>query len=664
MKRPAFVLAWGLLAFLLLVKAVPTTTNGQFLAGSGTLSDPYLIGNIEELNQVRLFRDAHFLQISDIDASQSEVWNEVRGMQPIGNAREPFTGTYNGNGHRISNLVMEWEQRFYTGLFGYLDDGAEVRNIVLENARVRGWEHTGLLVGRNGGLVEHCRVQGEVTSVGNLTGGIAGSQFGSAVIRDSRAQVRVVAGELSGGLVGMNHAVIERSSSHGEVYGTYKSIGGLSGNNTNLITDSHSTAFVLSYGSNDMIIGGLIGANSGSVLRSYATGDVSGSMAVGGLVGSNSGAIVDSYATGEVLGDNRYIGGLVGTFATGRIERSRAEGRVRGGFRVFDRDEILGNDSEGEDDGSDSPPGPGQPTSVANDTDGESVKYIGGLVGRAMRGNIVSSRAHGHVSGGEVAGGLVGTIWETHIGFSFSTGDVSVVREKAGGLVGYNDSGTIENVYATGAVRGAARIGGLAGTNGENGQIVRAFASGVVDGGELTGGFVGENLGLAEDAYWDVSRSGKDSGAGFGEQQGITGLSTEKMTGAAAFTYLQGFDFPAVWLATESYPALYWQQVDALDVSAETEAFATLPETVVLAQNHPNPFNPSTRIEFYLPESTHVTLAVYDLTGQLVGRLREGPAVAGRHSVRFDAAHLSSGVYLYRLQAGDRVYTRKMTLVK
>jgi len=89
-----------------------------------------------------------------------------------------------------------------------------------------------------------------------------------------------------------------------------------------------------------------------------------------------------------------------------------------------------------------------------------------------------------------------------------------------------------------------------------------------------------------------------------------------------------------------------------------------VPGTYALGQNYPNPFNPSTSVEFSLPAASHVRLAVYNMLGQEVATIVNGPMVAGTHMVRFDASHLSSGVYLYRLTAGSFSKTLKMVLLK
>jgi uncharacterized lipoprotein YddW (UPF0748 family) len=83
-----------------------------------------------------------------------------------------------------------------------------------------------------------------------------------------------------------------------------------------------------------------------------------------------------------------------------------------------------------------------------------------------------------------------------------------------------------------------------------------------------------------------------------------------------------------------------------------------------LDQNYPNPFNPSTQIRFTLGEATHATLTVYDMMGRVVATLVNQSMTAGSHSVQFNASELSSGMYVYTLQAGSFTQTNKMMLVK
>jgi photosystem II stability/assembly factor-like uncharacterized protein len=90
----------------------------------------------------------------------------------------------------------------------------------------------------------------------------------------------------------------------------------------------------------------------------------------------------------------------------------------------------------------------------------------------------------------------------------------------------------------------------------------------------------------------------------------------------------------------------------------------TIHRYVALLQNYPNPFNPSTTIRYSLPHRTPVTLAVFNILGQQVALLQNGDQDTGFHEVRFDGSRLASGVYFYRIQAGDFVQTKKLALVK
>ncbi|MGM0739866.1 MAG: T9SS type A sorting domain-containing protein, partial [Bacteroidota bacterium] len=102
-----------------------------------------------------------------------------------------------------------------------------------------------------------------------------------------------------------------------------------------------------------------------------------------------------------------------------------------------------------------------------------------------------------------------------------------------------------------------------------------------------------------------------------------------------------------------------------LFVNATSSEYADgLPREFALQQNYPNPFNPSTRIAFALPQQQHVRLEVYDLLGRRVALLVDEVRPAGAYTVDFDAAALTSGVYLYRITAGDFNQTRKMMLMK
>ena len=99
-------------------------------------------------------------------------------------------------------------------------------------------------------------------------------------------------------------------------------------------------------------------------------------------------------------------------------------------------------------------------------------------------------------------------------------------------------------------------------------------------------------------------------------------------------------------------------------VMALDESQMESPDRFSLAQNYPNPFNPTTTIRFALARREHVTLKVFDLLGRQVAVLVNGVLNSGEHRIAFNARNLPSGMYIYRLQAGDFVQQRKMILLK
>ena len=97
---------------------------------------------------------------------------------------------------------------------------------------------------------------------------------------------------------------------------------------------------------------------------------------------------------------------------------------------------------------------------------------------------------------------------------------------------------------------------------------------------------------------------------------------------------------------------------------ADDEAVGDRPTMFGLQQNYPNPFNPTTRISYSLARRVHVTLDVYDMLGVKVSTIREGDEEAGTHDVVLDGSALSSGVYYYRLQAGEYTEAKKLLLIR
>jgi len=194
---------------------------------------------------------------------------------------------------------------------------------------------------------------------------------------------------------------------------------------------------------------------------------------------------------------------------------------------------------------------------------------------------------------------------------------------------------------------------------GESGIILKT-----TDGGNTwtpqTDGYKGYNLNscfiVDQNTVYTAGRYGyilytADGGETWIEQERVTSQTlnsvyfTDKMRGWAV-----GY---GVVLSTSNGGVTF-----AEAVSAE------IPAKYMLSHNYPNPFNPSTSICYAIPERNHVVLTVYNTFGQQVIRLVEQEIEAGTHEVIFDASHLPSGVYMYRLQAGKYVESRKMLYLR
>ncbi len=137
--------------------------------------------------------------------------------------------------------------------------------------------------------------------------------------------------------------------------------------------------------------------------------------------------------------------------------------------------------------------------------------------------------------------------------------------------------------------------------------------------------------------------------------------------GKGTTSQMQSYSFTDKGLSNGNY-FYRLKQIDyegSYSYSQEVEANVNNIITFNLSQNYPNPFNPATTIKFDLPNKSGVSLKVYNLLGQVVLNLINNETMeSGSHSITMDASNLSSGTYIYKLNAGNNVLSRKMTLVK
>jgi hypothetical protein len=174
--------------------------------------------------------------------------------------------------------------------------------------------------------------------------------------------------------------------------------------------------------------------------------------------------------------------------------------------------------------------------------------------------------------------------------------------------------------------------------------------------------------------------------SGFGDWDftyvGLYEIDLTGLDGGAAVVFASGFLSPAdnqdgegfgLFAALPNgtvveFPRLHCTRSEALSMIAD-ETEPDKPETPEIAdfgleQNLPNPFNPVTTIAFTLPSTQHVSLKVYDVSGREVATIVNGTRPAGRHKVSFEATNIASGIYFYRLRAGEFIATKKMIVVR
>jgi len=166
-----------------------TGSATEFAGGSGTEADPYLVATAANLNNVRNYPGAHFLQMADIDLGVAP-WNEGEGWVPIGNASAAFSGTYNGNSFAITGLYQNRPTEDYQGLFGFTFYGL-ITGVSMQFANISGGNWCGAVIGRaNSTTITNCISSGVVNGTGGSIGGLIG-RMDSATLNQSNSSVYV-----------------------------------------------------------------------------------------------------------------------------------------------------------------------------------------------------------------------------------------------------------------------------------------------------------------------------------------------------------------------------------------------------------------------------------------------------------------------------------------
>ncbi|WP_121616870.1 GLUG motif-containing protein [Virgibacillus halodenitrificans] len=504
------------------------------------------ISSAQELySQLRNKLDGNFKLISNIDLSGIN-W------QPISN----FKGTFDGDGHTISNLTIN--KNGHAGLFAntYF---ADIKNVILENPNINSsGDFTGALVGETERTtIENVGVEGGTIIGGNTTGGLVGHNHNYSTIKKAYSTAEVNGQEETGGLVGYN----EQGSSISDAY------------TTGDVTGGNSTGGVIGYN-----------ANESSLSNAYATGNVSGETQSGGVIGYNNDSQFDAATISNVFALNSSVSGSKGLGkAVGRggtrkgvniiiPETMKGIGGLNAVTGLVSNEQVTKQSTYQSFDFANTwtmDPNSGLPTlqfapqtleKLTLGTTKTAIKYKGELYNAIntpdelndMRNDVANNyklmnnidlssinwqpisnfkgtfdgdghtisnltiNKNGHAglfastyyadiknvilenpninSSGDYTGALVGETERTTIKNVGVEGGTITGGNTTGGLVGHNYKySTIKSAYSTAKVNGQEETGGLVGSNNQSSSITDAYTTGDVAGGNSTGGVIGYN---------------------------------------------------------------------------------------------------------------------------------------------------------------------------
>ena len=389
MRKTILYKMLALLAVIL--SAMPMETYAQFSgSGQGTQSDPYLIFNPLQLNQVRNYTgqsDVYFSLQSDIDLTQWLANNSpTLGWNPIGTASQPFSGKFLGNGHKITGLKINRPNASYVGFFGYLDF-AEISNIEIEG-EVTGLSYVALFCGSDtGSVMKNITCRGKISALEG-TAGLFCAYSKSAPNTSIKC--------------------------YGEIYAAGNNIGGLYGECVAIDLDLDKSEF---------------------------KGKIKGSSNLGGIAGliqsTYSGCnFSDCYSEVDITADGGSIGGLIGGITSSGLEIKNCgvSGMIRGeSSNVQYVGGLLGKASA--------------KTTISScfvvaDLDSPSADYMGGIVGKGIS-EIYDSYFSGSIKGRDKIGGIIGDIGNSgtacNISRTYSSASISG-REYVGGILGHSSA--------------------------------------------------------------------------------------------------------------------------------------------------------------------------------------------------------------------------------
>lgn len=426
------------------------------------------------------------------------------------------------------------------------------------------------------------------------------------------------------------------------------------------------------------LVGGLIGntRDYSTVNNCYSTGVVSGNMIVGGLIGFNysNSTINNCYSTVNISASDTDAGGLVGQSLSSTINSSFSSGSVSG------------------------------------------IINVGGLAGYINTNSTVSncySSCSVSIAGdnSDIVGGLVGQSANSTINNSYSTGSVSGVSN-VGGLLGYKYYSTINNSFWNTETSG--QLLSKAGTGKTTSEMkdVVSYTDINTTGLATAWDFVANpNDDINNNDYWAINASINDGYPYLTNtlpSEGATPITltsftaeakqgnielawkTASETNNASFLVYRNDEVVAkidgagttsetnnyVYVDASVIPGVSYTYILAdVDYANKETCYSAKAVTVTLAKDiaearftidaaYPNPFNPSTCINYTVAETQDIDLSIFNMKGEKVVTLFDGERTAGQYSQTWNASNVQSGVYLLRAKYANQVKTQKLLLIK
>ena len=392
-----------------------------YSGGTGSKNNPFIISNSDDLKFLSEnigHWNYHYALANDIEYAFSN-------FKPIGDrVYSSFTGSFDGQGHTISNLTFSPEHDYQNqdvAMFGYVLNKARIANLNLSDITFNGFENVGGLVGRGSVIIENCHVSGTISGHKNV-GGLVGLLQEGLIISSS----------FEGNVEGSDYYPYGESMY--EIVEESFQIGGLAGEikSGTVIKNSHNKATVS--GTED--VGGIVGNNMGSIRSSHNAGAVTALSIAGGIAAKNSSVIFRCSNSGELTSTsnsrNGKTGGIVGMHYVPSNEEPGLETPII--EECFNIGNVIGQGG-----------------------------FAGGIIGRWVKGDVINSYNHGQITRGS---GLIGDIWAVgHIGKLINSYSVGKSSTGISWSISGNafDSEKIENCFwdteASGTTRSQHGVG-------------------------------------------------------------------------------------------------------------------------------------------------------------------------------------------------------------